>query len=51
MFSDGLLACAALVLHRDAGDPVISVDTKKKELIGEYKADSTGRRNTGFLYR
>jgi hypothetical protein len=23
--------------HRDAGDPVISVDTKKKELIGEYK--------------
>ncbi|MET9080278.1 ISAzo13 family transposase, partial [Streptomyces sp. NPDC004232] len=23
--------------HRDAGDPVISVDTKKKELVGEYK--------------
>ncbi|MGA5807410.1 ISAzo13 family transposase [Streptomyces cellulosae] len=23
--------------HRDAGDPVISVDTKKKELIGQYK--------------
>ncbi|RSO10023.1 ISAzo13 family transposase [Streptomyces sp. WAC 05379] len=23
--------------HRDAGDPVISVDTKKKELIGDYK--------------
>jgi hypothetical protein len=22
--------------HRDTGDPVISVDTKKKELIGEY---------------
>ncbi|MEU1185997.1 ISAzo13 family transposase [Streptomyces sp. NPDC005820] len=23
--------------HRDAGDPVISVDSKKKELIGDYK--------------
>lgn len=23
--------------HRDAGDPVISVDTKKKELVGPYK--------------
>jgi hypothetical protein len=23
--------------HRDAGDPVISVDTKKKELVGEFK--------------
>ncbi len=23
--------------HRDAGEPVISVDTKKKELIGQYK--------------
>lgn len=23
--------------HRDAGDPVISVDTKKKELVSEYK--------------
>ena len=23
--------------HLDAGDPVISVDTKKKELVGEYK--------------
>ncbi|MER8073496.1 ISAzo13 family transposase [Streptomyces sp. NPDC094034] len=23
--------------HRDAGDPVISVDTKKKELIGDFK--------------
>jgi len=23
--------------HQDAGDPVISVDTKKKELIGEFK--------------
>ena len=23
--------------HREAGDPVISVDTKKKELVGEYK--------------
>ncbi|MBB5123282.1 transposase [Streptomyces eurocidicus] len=23
--------------HRDAGDPVISVDTKKKELVGDYK--------------
>ena len=25
--------------HRDAGDPAISVDTKKKELIGPYKND------------
>jgi transposase len=23
--------------HRDAGDPVVSVDTKKKELVGEFK--------------
>jgi transposase len=23
--------------HQDSGDPVISVDTKKKELVGEYK--------------
>src|SRR5438552_12202120 len=23
--------------HRDAGDPVISVDTKKKELVGQFK--------------
>jgi transposase len=23
--------------HRDAGNPVISVDTKKKELVGQYK--------------
>ena len=23
--------------HRDTGDPVISVDTKKKKLIGDYK--------------
>jgi hypothetical protein len=23
--------------HQEAGDPVISVDTKKKELVGEYK--------------
>lgn len=23
--------------HRDAGDPVISVDTKKKELVGDFK--------------
>ncbi|AZQ75817.1 ISAzo13 family transposase [Streptomyces luteoverticillatus] len=23
--------------HRDTGDPVISVDTKKKELVGQYK--------------
>ena len=27
--------------HRDAGQPVISVDTKKKELLGEFK--NTGR--------
>lgn len=25
--------------HRDAGDPVISVDTKNKELVGEYDND------------
>src|SRR5436305_3796746 len=24
-------------VHQDSGDPVISVDTKKKELIGEFK--------------
>jgi hypothetical protein len=23
--------------HQDAGDPVVSVDTKKKELVGQYK--------------
>jgi transposase len=28
--------------HRDAGDPVISVDTKKKELAGEYKNAGRG---------
>jgi transposase len=30
--------------HRDAGEPVISVDTKKKELIGDFK-------NTGHEWR
>ncbi|MGW3934055.1 ISAzo13 family transposase [Streptomyces microflavus] len=30
--------------HRDAGDPVISVDSKKKELIGDY-------RNAGHEWR
>lgn len=24
-------------VHRDAGQPVISVDTRKKELVGEFK--------------
>jgi hypothetical protein len=28
---------AQVAAHRDAGQPVISVDTKKKELVGEYK--------------
>lgn len=23
--------------HQDAGDPIISVDTKKKELVGDFK--------------
>jgi hypothetical protein len=31
--------------HQDSGDPVISVDTKKKELVGEFKnAGRQGRR-------
>ena len=32
--------------HQDAGDPVISVDTKKKELVGEFAngGNSTGPR-------
>jgi hypothetical protein len=33
--------------HRNAGDPVISVDTKKKELIGEYKNAGHQWRPTG----
>ncbi|HTZ25843.1 MAG TPA: ISAzo13 family transposase [Streptosporangiaceae bacterium] len=28
---------AQATAHRDAGQPVISVDTKKKELVGEYR--------------
>ena len=24
-------------VHQDAGEPVISVDTKKKELVGQYR--------------
>lgn len=35
---------AAVVAHQKAGQPVISVDTKKKELIGPYK-------NAGSDYR
>ncbi|KUJ38645.1 ISAzo13 family transposase [Streptomyces sp. MI02-2A] len=33
--------------HRDAGQPVISVDTKKKELIGEFKNNGRQWRPTG----
>ena len=35
------MACQA------AGQPVISVDTKKKELIGEYKNGGSGYRAAG----
>jgi hypothetical protein len=33
--------------HRDAGQPVISVDTKKKELVGEFKNNGRRWRPTG----
>ena len=33
--------------HQDAGDPVISVDTKKKELVGEFKNAGRGWRPKG----
>ena len=33
--------------HLDAGQPVISVDTKKKELIGQYKNNGTEWRPAG----
>jgi hypothetical protein len=33
--------------HRDAGQPVISVDTKKKELVGEFKNSGRQWRPTG----
>jgi DDE family transposase len=33
--------------HLDAGDPVISVDTKKKELVGAYKNGGTEWRPAG----
>ncbi|MFE4823021.1 ISAzo13 family transposase [Streptomyces sp. NPDC056704] len=33
--------------HRDAGQPVISVDTKKKELVGEFKNNGRQWRPTG----
>jgi hypothetical protein len=33
--------------HRDAGQPVISVDTKKKELVGEFKNNGCQWRPTG----
>ncbi|CAM5668992.1 ISAzo13 family transposase ISStsp1 [Streptomyces avidinii] len=33
--------------HRDAGQPVISVDTKKKELVGEFKNDGRQWRPAG----
>lgn len=33
--------------HRDAGDPVISVDAKKKELVGEFKNSGSQWRPTG----
>ncbi|MEV5303756.1 ISAzo13 family transposase [Streptomyces diastaticus] len=33
--------------HREAGEPVISVDTKKKELVGEFKNSGRQWRPTG----
>ncbi|MEU6875728.1 ISAzo13 family transposase [Streptomyces sp. NPDC046751] len=33
--------------HRDAGEPVISVDTKKKELVGDFKNNGRQWRPTG----
>ncbi|GAA3087349.1 hypothetical protein GCM10017562_67030 [Streptomyces roseofulvus] len=33
--------------HRDAGQPVISVDTKKKELVGEFKNNGRSWRPAG----
>jgi hypothetical protein len=33
--------------HRDAGQPVITVDTKKKELVGEFKNNGCPWRPTG----
>jgi hypothetical protein len=33
--------------HQDSGDPVISVDTKKKELIGEFRNAGRGWRPAG----
>ncbi|MFD3775754.1 ISAzo13 family transposase [Streptomyces sp. NPDC058612] len=33
--------------HRDGGQPVISVDTKKKELVGEFKNNGRQWRPTG----
>ncbi|MFI9600286.1 ISAzo13 family transposase [Streptomyces sp. NPDC052043] len=33
--------------HRDAGQPVISVDTKKKELVGDFKNPGRSWRPTG----
>ncbi|MFF0561705.1 ISAzo13 family transposase [Streptomyces sp. NPDC004266] len=34
-------------MHRDAGEPVISVDTKKKELVGEFRNDGRQWRPAG----
>ncbi|MFB7455003.1 ISAzo13 family transposase [Streptomyces sp. NPDC056194] len=34
-------------MHRDAGQPVISVDTKKKELVGEFRNDGRQWRPAG----
>ncbi|MFD4376844.1 ISAzo13 family transposase [Streptomyces sp. NPDC058486] len=34
-------------MHRDAGQPVISVDTKKKELVGEFKNNGRQWRTGG----
>src|SRR6516162_6362133 len=33
--------------HQDVGDPVISVDTKKKELVGEFTTSGKGYRPKG----
>ncbi|MEU7112941.1 hypothetical protein [Streptomyces sp. NPDC046182] len=34
---DSVTSTSRHVIHRDAGDPVNMVDTRKKELVGEYK--------------
>lgn len=38
---------AQAVAHMASGDPVISVDAKKKELVGDYKNNGVQRRPAG----